>query len=168
MLIQTILFASLLVGVTENNSDYSLPEDSKEETPDLIYTTRQYYFDVQSGCLNNELCLDKVQFIITMDVGVTMQDEVKQAAFRSAKLKYLASGTQNGKWVIVDCNEYEHVYDSANKSVIINFEPGYSDNATVHPVSKCKFSGKLKEKGGMEGLLNFTLPSQKNIQVRFN
>lgn len=135
---------------------------------DLIYTTRQYYFDISDGCLSDELCVSSVSLIITMDVGVTMKDEVKKAAFRKAELNFLGASGPSGQWQKVECPEYAHKYDSGTMKVEIRFAPDYASEVASRPVTACVFNGIVREKGGIAGQLSFTLPSGRNELIRFN
>ena len=57
-------------------------------TDDLIHTTREFYFDMQDGCPTEGFCLEDFSMILTFDVGVTMQDEIREADFKDADLSF--------------------------------------------------------------------------------
>ena len=103
---------------------------------DLIYTSRDFFFHIGTGCPQESVCLDEFQMILTFDIGVTMQDEIKEAAFREADLSFVAKPNSTGTFRPFAVERVESDFDAANRSVDLTFYPELSQGSSPSSVLK--------------------------------
>jgi hypothetical protein len=137
-----------------------------ETTDGLIHTTRDYYFDAPSGCLTEGNCVADFSLIIEMKIAVTVKDEVKQAAYEKAVLKFAVGKDKlSGSMPLV--MKVAGVREPAPKQVVLTFIPEYEAKKTYRPVQSCTFVGTVKERGGMEGVFTFQFSDGSSYALRF-
>jgi hypothetical protein len=139
----------------------------QEEIADgLIHTTRDYYFDVPSGCLTSGNCVADFSLIVEMNIAVTVQDAVKEAAYKEATLQFSVGKTKQTFEPVT--MEVQQVREPKPGKVVLTFVPVYAAKKTYRPVQSCTFSGTVRERGGMEGVFTFLFSDGSKYAFRFS
>ncbi|MBC8048094.1 MAG: hypothetical protein H7Y00_14950 [Fimbriimonadaceae bacterium] len=145
----------------------------KKTDPNLIYTTRDYYFDLTQSTFGN-IAIKDFTMLLTFNIGVTMKDEIKQIGFKEADMDFaLKQGSSN--YAIQEFTKYEHSFIQKENKIVITFYPDKTKTATssktssssVNIIEKCTFNGVVK-KQGVTGLFTFYFSSGSAFEIQFN
>lgn len=134
---------------------------------DLIYTTRDFYFDMQPSCPTEQFCHKDFSMILTFDIAVTMQDEIKDIGFKSADMEFLARGSAKQSFQPMKFTKYEHTFTKEGKKLSITFYPDKGTGTAPQPITKCQFDGYVREKGGAAGNFVFYLSNGSTYSFQF-
>lgn len=138
----------------------------KKTDPNLIYTTREYFFNLQPIDLGNMYVKD-FNMMLIFDIGVTMKDEVKQIGFKEATMDFNAK-QGGGAFSALKFSKYITDFNTATRKIILTFYPDKPKSTqTKQPVTKCIFNGIVK-KAGVTGLFTFYFPNGETQDVEFN
>ncbi len=144
------------------------PDTTLKYYKDVIYTHRDFYFDVLPDCWDGIGCIDNFKLIITYNIAVTDNDIIKDADFSSGLLEFNSKRDKSGQLLKQYFKISEKVFNREGYKTQITFVPDLSKYGKSKPVfSKCIFKGYLKPKGGCAGTFYFYTPSGESIQVAF-
>lgn len=161
------------------------PEVQQEEVPDtsfnrndpsLIYTTREYYFDLQPYTYGSMVIKD-FSMLITFNIGVTMKDEIKQLGFKEADMDFSIKQGSGG-FVSQTFSKYDNTFTRTGNKISITFYPDKPKTASTaktatastsksSAVTKCEFTGVVKN-AGVTGMFTFYFSSGDPVQIQFN
>jgi hypothetical protein len=141
--------------------------------PNLIYTSKEFYFDMQPYSYGNTSIKDFI-FILTFHVGVNLKEEIKQIAFKNANMHFaLKVGTS--AFVTQTFTQYTQTFTDVDRKITITFIPDKPKAATTaktptaktSAITKCVFSGTIKNKGA-DGVFTFYFSNGDQLPVTFS
>ncbi len=133
-----------------------VPTDTsfKKDNPKLIYTTRDFYIDLDPDCYSTNVCLQDFSLILTFNIGMDYSQEVKQIGFKDAELLFSSKGSTEKTFVKQTFKKYESVSLENGWSVKVIFYPDKPATSTAQAVSKFEFNGVVKQ-NSISGTLTF-------------
>ncbi len=126
----------------------------KKDNPKLIYTTRDFYIDLDPDCYSTNICLQDFSLILTFNIGMNYSQEVKQIGFKDAELLFSSKGSTDKTYVKQTFKKYESVSLENGWNVKVIFYPDKSTTAATQAVSKFEFNGVVKQ-NSISGTLTF-------------
>ena len=150
-LITTTIFSFQTVfAVNPETPDTSF----KKDNPRLIYTTRDFYIDLDPDCYSTNVCLQDFYLILTFNIGMNSSQEVKQIGFKDAELQFFSKNASEKTFVKQTFKKYESVSLEDGWNVKVIFYPDKPATTTAQAVSKFEFNGVVKQ-NSISGTLTF-------------
>ena len=141
-----------------------VPTDTtfKKDNPKLIYTTRDFYIDLDPDCYSTNVCLQDFSLILTFNIGMNYSQEVKQIGFKDAELLFASKSPTDKTYINQTFKKYESVSLENGWNVKVIFYPDKPTTSAVPAVSKFEFNGVVKQTS-ISGTLTFYSKSGQTV-----
>jgi len=136
-LITTSIFSfQTLIAASPDGADTSF----KKDNPNLLYTTRDFYINLDPDCYSSNVCLQDFFLVLTFNVGMNSSQQVKQIGFKDAALEFFSKGKTEKTFVKQTFKKYEYVSaDSSNVCLqdfflVLTFNVGMNSSQQVKQI----------------------------------
>ncbi len=126
----------------------------KKDNPKLIYTTRDFYIDLDPDCYSTNICLQEFYLIMTFNIGMNYSQEVKQIGFKDAELEFYSKNSTEKTFVKQTFKKYESFSLENGWNVKVIFYPDKPIGSSAQAVNKFEFNGVVKQTS-ISGTLTF-------------
>jgi len=158
-LITTSIFSfQTLIAASPDGADTSF----KKDNPNLLYTTRDFYINLDPDCYSSNVCLQDFFLVLTFNVGMNSSQQVKQIGFKDAALEFFSKGKTEKTFVKQTFKKYEYVSAEEGWNVKVVFYPDKPANAASPTVNKFEFNGVVKQ-NSISGTLTFYSKTEQTV-----
>ena len=137
----------------------------KKDNPKLLYTTKDFYIEVPTDCYNDNICIQNFFLIMTFNVGVNGNSEIKQIGFKDAKIEFSSKPMAGKTYVKQTFTKYESVSAEDGWNVKVVFFPDKAPGAATPAVNKFEFNGVVKQNRIVGTLTFYTAKGQEVITL---
>lgn len=149
-----------------NAANYVLAEDSGQNSA-LIHTTREYYFDVPDAQYSDALYISDFSMILVFNIGVTMQNELKEIHFKSGSLSLNEKPSPGGQAMMQRFGKCSASIDQGSRLKLEFFPDTENGKSGSGGLSRCTFEGTLQD-GNISGVLTLFLRSGEPVHIQVN
>lgn len=126
----------------------------KKNNPNLLYTTKDFYIEVPNNCYDGNVCVQDFFLILTFNVGINGNNEIKQIGFKDADIEFLSKTASGKSYVKQTFTKYESSSAENGWNVKVVFYPDKATSTSPTPVNKFEFNGNVKQ-NHISGTLTF-------------
>lgn len=150
ILVCLILSSALITPLFAAEGDTTF----QKTNPNLLYTTKDFYIEVPTNCYNGNVCVKDFFLILTFNVGINGNNEIKQIGFKDADIEFYSKTTTGKTYLKQTFTKYEHVSAENGWNVTVIFYPDKPAGSASLAVNKFEFNGNVKQ-NHISGTLTF-------------
>ncbi len=163
--IASFLFICSGIATQSFASENSADTTFKKDNPNLLYTTKDFYIEVPTDCYNDNLCIQNFFLILTFNVGINGNNEIKQIGFKDADIEFNSKPATGKTYIKQTFSKYESVSAENGWNVKVVFFPDKPAGNYAAFVTKFEFNGSIKQNHIVGTLTFYTAKGQEVVTL---